>query len=121
MLSYSGGTAELSDLITYAKRFGIPLIGMAATQFGPDRGVRRGACPSQGSGSLPHGARADDLDHDDAGAWRRACRCSHGAPRVLRRSVSRPSIRAARSAARSFGSPTSCTGVKMPLVPLRHQ
>lgn len=30
MLSYSGGTAELSDLITYAKRFGIPLIGMAA-------------------------------------------------------------------------------------------
>ena len=30
MLSYSGGTAELSDLITYAKRFGIPLIGMAS-------------------------------------------------------------------------------------------
>jgi arabinose-5-phosphate isomerase len=29
MLSYSGDTAELSDLITYAKRFGIPLIGMA--------------------------------------------------------------------------------------------
>jgi arabinose-5-phosphate isomerase len=30
MLSYSGDTAELSDLVTYAKRFGIPLIGMAA-------------------------------------------------------------------------------------------
>ena len=30
MLSYSGATAELSDLITYAKRFGIPVIGMAA-------------------------------------------------------------------------------------------
>ncbi len=30
MLSYSGETAELSDLITYAKRFGIPLIGMAS-------------------------------------------------------------------------------------------
>src|SRR5262245_38459089 len=29
MLSYSGDTAELSDLITYAKRYGIPLIGMA--------------------------------------------------------------------------------------------
>jgi arabinose-5-phosphate isomerase len=29
MLSYSGDTAELSDLITYAKRFGIPLIGVA--------------------------------------------------------------------------------------------
>ena len=30
MLSYRGETAELSDLITYAKRFHIPLIGMAA-------------------------------------------------------------------------------------------
>ena len=30
MLSYSGETAELSDLITYAKRFAIPLIGMAS-------------------------------------------------------------------------------------------
>src|SRR6201996_5253535 len=29
MLSYRGETAELSDLITYAKRFHIPLIGMA--------------------------------------------------------------------------------------------
>jgi len=29
MLSYRGETAELSDLITYAKRFRIPLIGMA--------------------------------------------------------------------------------------------
>src|SRR5262245_50204904 len=29
MLSYSGDTAELSDLITYAKRNGIPLIGIA--------------------------------------------------------------------------------------------
>src|SRR6201998_318923 len=30
ILSYRGETAELSDLITYAKRFGIPLIGMAS-------------------------------------------------------------------------------------------
>ena len=30
MLSYRGETPELSDLITYAKRFGIPLIGMAS-------------------------------------------------------------------------------------------
>ena len=29
MLSYSGETAELTDLITYAKRFGIPVVGMA--------------------------------------------------------------------------------------------
>ncbi|MGQ0741681.1 MAG: KpsF/GutQ family sugar-phosphate isomerase [Alphaproteobacteria bacterium] len=30
LLSYSGETEELSNLITYAKRFGIPLIGMAS-------------------------------------------------------------------------------------------
>ena len=30
MLSYRGETAELSDLITYAKRFSIPLIGIAS-------------------------------------------------------------------------------------------
>jgi arabinose-5-phosphate isomerase len=30
MLSYRGETAELGDLITYAKRFSIPLIGMAS-------------------------------------------------------------------------------------------
>jgi len=30
MLSYRGETAELSDLITYAKRFAIPLIGVAS-------------------------------------------------------------------------------------------
>lgn len=30
MLSYRGETPELSDLITYAKRFAIPLIGMAS-------------------------------------------------------------------------------------------
>jgi arabinose-5-phosphate isomerase len=30
MLSYSGETEELSNLITYAKSFGIPLIGMAS-------------------------------------------------------------------------------------------
>jgi arabinose-5-phosphate isomerase len=31
MLSYRGETAELSDLITYAKRFAIPLIAIAST------------------------------------------------------------------------------------------
>jgi arabinose-5-phosphate isomerase len=30
MLSWGGETAELADLITYAKRFGIPLIGIAS-------------------------------------------------------------------------------------------
>lgn len=32
ILSNSGGTAELSDLITFAKRFAVPLIGIAARE-----------------------------------------------------------------------------------------
>ena len=41
MLSWGGETAELSDLITYAKRFGIPLIGIASNpDFDPDAGRR---------------------------------------------------------------------------------
>jgi arabinose-5-phosphate isomerase len=40
MLSYRGETAELSDLITYAKRFHIPLIGMAAN---PDSALMQAA------------------------------------------------------------------------------
>ncbi len=35
MLSWGGETAELSDLITYAKRFGIPLIGIASNRTRP--------------------------------------------------------------------------------------
>jgi arabinose-5-phosphate isomerase len=40
MLSYRGETAELSDLITYAKRFHIPVIGMAAN---PDSALMQAA------------------------------------------------------------------------------
>ncbi len=40
MLSYRGETAELTDLITYAKRFSIPLIGMASN---PESALLRAA------------------------------------------------------------------------------
>ncbi|HSC19993.1 MAG TPA: KpsF/GutQ family sugar-phosphate isomerase [Rhizomicrobium sp.] len=40
MISWRGETAELSDLITYAKRFHIPLIGMAAN---PDSSLMQSA------------------------------------------------------------------------------
>lgn len=40
MLSWRGETAELSDLITYAKRFHIPMIGMAAN---PDSALLQAA------------------------------------------------------------------------------
>ena len=48
MLSYRGETAELSDLITYAKRFSIPLIGIASNpDFDSDAGGRRAASASR--------------------------------------------------------------------------
>lgn len=40
MLSYRGETPELSDLITYAKRFSVPLIGMASN---PESSLLRAA------------------------------------------------------------------------------
>ena len=40
MLSYRGNTAELADLIAYAKRFQVPLIGMASN---PDSSLLRAA------------------------------------------------------------------------------
>ncbi len=40
MISWRGETAELSDLVTYAKRFHIPLIGMAAN---PDSSLMQAA------------------------------------------------------------------------------
>ena len=48
MLSYRGETAELSDLITYAKRFSIPLIGMASNpELDADAGRRCAAAASR--------------------------------------------------------------------------
>ena len=57
MLSNSGETVELSDLITYAKRFSIPLIGMANNaEVPPAAGVGRGAAAAEGAGSLSDGS-----------------------------------------------------------------
>ena len=64
MLSYSGETGELSDSSTYAKRFGIPLIGVAGdAQFDAAAGGRCRAGSAAGAGSLPDGAGAHHLDH----------------------------------------------------------
>jgi len=105
MLSYSGGTAELSDLITYAKRFGIPLIGVAGN---PESALieasdvalvlpkAQEACPM---GLAPTTSTTMMLALGDALA----------VALMERRGFSAISIRAARSAGRSFASPTSCT------------
>ena len=71
MLSWGGETAELADLITYAKRFGIPLIGIASNpEFHPDAGRRCEAAAAARAGSLSRWAGAHHLHHHDAGAGR---------------------------------------------------
>jgi arabinose-5-phosphate isomerase len=52
MLSWGGETAELTDLITYAKRFGIPLIGIAGNM---DSTLMQGADVKL---ALPHAQEA---------------------------------------------------------------
>jgi len=52
MLSWGGETAELTDLITYAKRFGIPLIGIASNM---DSTLMQGADVKL---ALPHAQEA---------------------------------------------------------------
>ena len=100
-LSNSGETAELADLIAYAKRFGIPLIGITGRgAVALARRRRRGAGPAARRGGLPDGPRAHHLDHDDAGARRRARGGAAGAQRLLRRAISAFCIPAAGSAAR---------------------
>jgi arabinose-5-phosphate isomerase len=64
-LSWSGETAELADIITYAKRFAIPLIAItssADSALGRQADV---ACAAKVRGGVPQRARADHV-HDDA-------------------------------------------------------
>ena len=91
LLSNSGETPELADLIAYTRRFGIPLIGVAgraeSTLIGAsdvgDRAAGR-------AGGLLGRAGADDLDDDDAGAGRRAGGGADGGAGVHAGGVPRP-------------------------------
>ena len=100
MLSWGGETAELSDLITYAKRFRIPLIGIASN---PDSTLMQAADVKlllpRAPRSLPDGAGADHLHHHDAGAGRCAGGGADGAQGLFAPTNIAISIPAARWAA----------------------
>ena len=73
-LSWSGETAELADIITYSRRFRIPLVAITSNAEIGAR-ARRRCLPrsAEGRGGLSQRARADDLD-DDAARHRRCAR-----------------------------------------------
>ena len=100
MLSWGGETAELSDLITYAKRFRIPLIGIASN---PDSTLMQAADVKlllpRAPEACPDGPGAHHLHHHDAGAGRCAGGGADGAQGLFARPVSRlPSRRLAWAA-----------------------
>ena len=71
-ISWSGETVELAVVITYAKRFAIPLIAITAKA---DSALGREAdvcLPAQRAGGLPQRPRADHLDHHATRHRRRA-------------------------------------------------
>ena len=90
LLSWGGETAELSDLITYAKRHRIPIIAIGAN---PDSTLIKAAdvkllLPRR-AGSLSHGHGAHHLHHHDAEPGRRAGGGADGAQGLFARPVSR--------------------------------
>ena len=101
LLSNSGETPELADLIAYTRRFAIPLIGVAGRPeldaAPPVRHRHRAAAGARGLLGRP---RAHHLDDDDPRARRRARRRADGAPRLHPRGLPRPAPgRPARRAA----------------------
>ena len=103
LLSNSGETPELADMIAYTRRFSIPLIGIAgrrdSTLIAP---VGRGAGAAARARGLSDGARADHVHDDDARAGRRDGRGADGKPGFHAGGF--PGI-PSRRAARARGSP----------------
>ncbi len=113
LLSNSGETPELADLIAYTRRFSIPLIGVARE---PESTLLRQSDvrdrAAAGSGGLLGRACPDDLDDDDDGPRRRARGGADGAPAFHARGLPAASTPAAGSARGSPRSPTSCTAAR---------
>ncbi len=91
-ISWSGETAELAAIVTFAKRYAIPLIAMTA-EANSTLGREADVCLAMPSApeACPNGLGADDLDDDAAGAGRRAGDRAARGPRLHRARFPRPS------------------------------
>ncbi len=102
-ISWSGETAELAAIVTFAKRYAIPLIAMTA-EANSALGREADVCLTmpERAGGLPQRARSDDLDDDAAGAGGRAGDRAARGPRLHRARFPRASSgRQARGQARA--------------------
>ncbi len=110
-LSWSGETVELLNIITYSRRFAVPLISItsrADSALGKQSDVVL-ELPRAKEG-LPARARADDVDDHAARARRQPRHCSARVTRVHGTGFQDlPSGRLARRLGSSMW-PTSCTG-----------
>ena len=105
-ISWSGETAELAAIVTFAKRYAIPLIAMTA-EANSALGREADVCLTMPSApeACPNGLAPDDLDDDAACAGRRAGDRAARRSRLHRARFPRPpSGRQARSEAwRMYG------------------
>ena len=73
-LSWSGETVELKPIITYSRRFAVPLVAITSqAEFGSRPAGRRRVAATARQGSLPARPGADDVNDDATGARRRPC------------------------------------------------
>ena len=72
-MSWSGETVELKNIITFSRRFAVPLIAITSrAESALGQGRRRRPRAAEGQGGLPARPGADHLDDDAARARRRA-------------------------------------------------
>ena len=93
-ISWSGETAELAAIVTFAKRYAIPLIAMTA-EANSTLGREADVCLTMPSApeACPNGLGPDHLDDDAARAGRRAGDRAARGPRLHGARLPRPSSR----------------------------
>ena len=83
LISNSGETAELRDIVAHVTRFSIPMIGISGK---PGSTLMQAGGFPPSAAAAPRGlhqrACADHIHHADPGPWRCAGDCGHGAARV---------------------------------------
>ena len=120
-ISWSGESFEIGNIVTYSRRFKVPLVAITSrAEFGARQAGRRGAGAAARQGSLPARPGADHLHHHAAGHRRlpghRAAR-EQGLHRAELQGV--PPRRLAGRAASSSSRDVMHTGDRLPLVPAR--
>ncbi len=69
--SWSGETVELENIVSYSRRFAVPLVAVTSNAKSTlAKAAEVVLALPRAKEACPHGPRADDLDHDAARPWR---------------------------------------------------